>query len=258
MTSPRESMYRSKFPWTSSRSANECDCVSQGSIYGDVPSAAICYVWDNRASPGPTREPRTEARAPRRVAQWGEERGTLGGRAARCRGGFPRRLRARRRRRVTGIAAGNDTDQTAETVDRMVRRLPDRSALKRLVLAGGGHAHIEVLRDLAARVPGSGIAVTVVSPRPRPRLHGHDSRRHRGALSPGGLRHRRRGARAARQRALRERQSFASTPQTIACTAPTARRSTTTSCRSMWARTWPWVRRPASTSTQRSFVPWRC
>ena len=38
--------------------------------------------------------------------------------------------------------------------------------MKRLVLAGGGHAHVEVLRDFAER-PGSGIAVTVVSPRPR-------------------------------------------------------------------------------------------
>ncbi|MBC8023958.1 MAG: FAD-dependent oxidoreductase, partial [Burkholderiales bacterium] len=38
--------------------------------------------------------------------------------------------------------------------------------MKRLVLAGGGHAHIEVLRDLAER-PGSGIAVTLVTPRPR-------------------------------------------------------------------------------------------
>ena len=38
--------------------------------------------------------------------------------------------------------------------------------MKRLLLAGGGHAHIEVLRDLAER-PGSGIAVTLVSARPR-------------------------------------------------------------------------------------------
>ena len=38
--------------------------------------------------------------------------------------------------------------------------------MKHLVLAGGGHAHIEVLRDLAAR-PGSGITVTLVTPRPR-------------------------------------------------------------------------------------------
>jgi pyridine nucleotide-disulfide oxidoreductase family protein len=38
--------------------------------------------------------------------------------------------------------------------------------MKRLVLAGGGHAHVEVLRDLAER-PGSGIAVTLVTPRPR-------------------------------------------------------------------------------------------
>jgi len=38
--------------------------------------------------------------------------------------------------------------------------------VKKLVLAGGGHAHLEVLRDLAER-PGSGIAVTLVTPRPR-------------------------------------------------------------------------------------------
>ena len=38
--------------------------------------------------------------------------------------------------------------------------------MKRLLLAGAGHAHIEVLRDLAER-PGSGITVTVVSARPR-------------------------------------------------------------------------------------------
>jgi selenide,water dikinase len=38
--------------------------------------------------------------------------------------------------------------------------------MKRLLLAGGGHAHIEVLRDLAER-PGSGISVTLVSARPR-------------------------------------------------------------------------------------------
>jgi selenide,water dikinase len=37
--------------------------------------------------------------------------------------------------------------------------------MKRLVLAGGGHAHIEVLRDFAER-PGSGIALTLVSARP--------------------------------------------------------------------------------------------
>ena len=38
--------------------------------------------------------------------------------------------------------------------------------MKKLVLAGGGHAHVEVLRDLGER-PGSGITVTMVTPRPR-------------------------------------------------------------------------------------------
>jgi selenide,water dikinase len=36
--------------------------------------------------------------------------------------------------------------------------------VKRLVLLGGGHAHIEVLRDLAARPPGNDVEVTVVTP----------------------------------------------------------------------------------------------
>ena len=38
--------------------------------------------------------------------------------------------------------------------------------MKRLVLAGGGHAQIEVLRDLAS-VPGAGFDVTLVTPQPR-------------------------------------------------------------------------------------------
>ena len=38
--------------------------------------------------------------------------------------------------------------------------------MKKLLLAGGGHAHIEVLRDFAER-PGSGIAITLVSARPK-------------------------------------------------------------------------------------------
>jgi selenide,water dikinase len=38
--------------------------------------------------------------------------------------------------------------------------------LKRLVLLGGGHAHVEVLRDLAER-PADGVEVTLVTPNPR-------------------------------------------------------------------------------------------
>ena len=38
--------------------------------------------------------------------------------------------------------------------------------MKRLVLVGGGHAHIEVLRDLATR-PSRNIATTLVTPFPR-------------------------------------------------------------------------------------------
>ena len=38
--------------------------------------------------------------------------------------------------------------------------------MKRLVLAGGGHAHIEVLRDLAEK-PAAGVSCVVVTPHPR-------------------------------------------------------------------------------------------
>ncbi len=84
-------------------------------IYGDVPSAAICYVWDNRASPGTsTWSPYGERvrlvvlrSGPGSAGRWEEERRDV---AADFRAAFGREAPP-----VTGIAAGNDTDQTAET-----------------------------------------------------------------------------------------------------------------------------------------------
>ena len=84
-------------------------------IYGDVPSAAICYVWDNRASPGTAIwSPYGERvrlvvlrSGPASAGRWEEERRDV---AADFRAAFGRDAPA-----VTGIAAGNDTDQTAET-----------------------------------------------------------------------------------------------------------------------------------------------
>ena len=84
-------------------------------MYGDVPSAAICYVWDNRAAPGasiwsPYGERvriivlRTGAGS---AGRWEEERRDV---AADFRAAFGREAPP-----VTGIAAGNDTDQTGET-----------------------------------------------------------------------------------------------------------------------------------------------
>jgi len=83
-------------------------------FYGDVPSAAICYVWDNRAPPGTsTWSPYGERvrlvvlrSGPGSAGRWEEERRDV---AADFRAAFGRDAPA-----VTGIAAGNDTDQTAE------------------------------------------------------------------------------------------------------------------------------------------------
>ena len=84
---------------------------------GDVPAAGICYVWDNRHPPGTVGPnpyaPRIRTFVLRSgvesAGRWAEERRDLeadfrtafGARP----GGMPR---------VTGIAAGNDTDQTGE------------------------------------------------------------------------------------------------------------------------------------------------
>jgi hypothetical protein len=85
-------------------------------LYGDVPAAAICYVWDNAAAPGTAlwspwaervrivvlRGGRGEA------GRWMEERRDV---AADFRAAF-----GRAPPRVSGIAAGSDTDQTHEAV----------------------------------------------------------------------------------------------------------------------------------------------
>ena len=85
-------------------------------FYGDVPSAAICYVWDNRASPGTAiwspygeRVRMVVLRSgPGSVGRWEEERRDV---AADFRAAFGRDAPP-----VTGLAAGNDTDQTGESV----------------------------------------------------------------------------------------------------------------------------------------------
>jgi hypothetical protein len=84
-------------------------------IYGDVPSAAICYVWDNRSPKGhSTWSPYGERvrlvvlrNAADGAGRWEEERRDV---AADFRAAFGREAPP-----VTGIAAGNDTDQTEET-----------------------------------------------------------------------------------------------------------------------------------------------
>jgi hypothetical protein len=84
-------------------------------FYGDVPSAAICYVWDNHAPQGTVSwspyADRVRVIVLRSGAQsagrWEAERRDV---AADFRAAFGRDTP-----RVTGIAAGNDTDQTGES-----------------------------------------------------------------------------------------------------------------------------------------------
>jgi hypothetical protein len=84
-------------------------------LYGDVPSAAICYVWDNRAakgtsiwSPWAERVRIVVLRNAEDAGKWVEERRDV---AADFREAF-----GRAPPRMSGIAAGSDTDQTHETV----------------------------------------------------------------------------------------------------------------------------------------------
>jgi Protein of unknown function (DUF3047) len=87
---------------------------------GDVPAAAICYVWDNRHAPGTIRANAhvesvrmvvVESGAAR-AGTWVYESRDL---AADFRAAFPD-LRRSAPRRAIGVAVGNDTDQTGESV----------------------------------------------------------------------------------------------------------------------------------------------
>jgi hypothetical protein len=84
----------------------------------DVPTAGLCYVWDNTHAPG-TIAPNPYAPHIRTfvlqsggaaAGRWVDERRDL---VADFRAAFPGRGEAVPR--ITGIAAGNDTDQTGET-----------------------------------------------------------------------------------------------------------------------------------------------
>ncbi len=84
-------------------------------LYGDVPSAAICYVWDNRAVKGHSIwSPHAERvrivvleSGNADAGRWKEERRDI---AADFRAAFGRAAP-----RMTGVAAGNDTDQSGES-----------------------------------------------------------------------------------------------------------------------------------------------
>jgi hypothetical protein len=85
-------------------------------LYGDVPSAAICYVWDNRHARGHAIwSPHAERvrmvvlqSGNAQAGRWVDERRDV---AADFRAAFGRAAP-----RITGIAAGNDSDQSGESV----------------------------------------------------------------------------------------------------------------------------------------------
>jgi len=105
---------RSDLPWNTRIKIAAIELV-----YGKtVPTAAICYVWDNRHPVGTTQWNAYTERVRmivlrsgnREAGAWREERRDIEAdfRAAFAADGDPPR--------VTGVAAGSDTDQTGDTV----------------------------------------------------------------------------------------------------------------------------------------------
>jgi len=85
-------------------------------FYGDeLPSAAICYVWDNRHAPGTTRWNPYSSRVRIVVVESGNERAGRWIDESRDVGADFRAAFGLAMPRITGIAAGNDTDQTGES-----------------------------------------------------------------------------------------------------------------------------------------------
>ncbi|HET9653071.1 MAG TPA: DUF3047 domain-containing protein [Usitatibacter sp.] len=90
-------------------------------IYGDaLPTAALCYVWDNRHAPGTSRWSAYTDRVRMVVLESGNERagawvGERRDLAADFRAAFGAQWRGPAPA-ITGVALGNDTDQTGETV----------------------------------------------------------------------------------------------------------------------------------------------
>ena len=88
-------------------------------IYGDVPAAAICYVWDNRHPPGASMwSPHFDyvrivvlQSGRGRVGQWVEEKRDVD---ADFRAAFGGRWK-KPTPRIAAVVAGNDTDQTHES-----------------------------------------------------------------------------------------------------------------------------------------------
>ena len=88
-------------------------------VWGEkLPTAAICYVWDNRHAPGTSAwNPYTDR--VRMVVLRSGSPGTWAAEARDLEADFRAAFGAQWTKpvpRVTGIAAGNDTDQTGETV----------------------------------------------------------------------------------------------------------------------------------------------
>ena len=82
----------------------------------DVPTAAICYVWDNRHPIGTTGDSPYTGRVKKIVLQSGEAHSGEWVRESRDVAADFRRLFGREAPRVTGVAVGNDTDNTHEKV----------------------------------------------------------------------------------------------------------------------------------------------
>ena len=136
-------------------------------VWGEtLPTAALCYVWDNRHAPGTsawnpyTDRVRTVVLRSGSPGAWARESRDLEAdfRAAfgsQWTGPVPR---------VTGIADRQRHRPDGRDRHGLVRGLqPGGAAMKRLVLVGGGHAHVHVLKAIGDALD-STVSVTLVTP----------------------------------------------------------------------------------------------
>ena len=135
-------------------------------IYGEYPPhAGLNYIWDGKAPAGTLVANAYTARVkmivvesgPSRLHEWlAYERNIVED---------YRRAFGEEPPPVSGVAIMTDADNTGESAVAWYGdiELQPGAAMKQLLLIGGGHAHVEVLRRFALR-PEPDVAITVISP----------------------------------------------------------------------------------------------
>ena len=131
-----------------------------------LPTATVCYVWDAHFPPGTRAGQRLHAaHPPHRAARRATPRCGLAQRAPRRARRLPASCSATR---PAACPASSAWASVPTPTTRRAAAWPTWptwccGALKRLLLLGGGHAHVQVL-DALAKAPVSGLQATLVTP----------------------------------------------------------------------------------------------